>query len=92
MFSIWTRALFLQQRVSLQDASRIPAITEPLFLTFNAHIEIHPVMVLDDLVKAGHIMMPAENEQVMHLYEMGHVMAHLLRWKVAQDEKYACEA
>jgi hypothetical protein len=54
MFSIWTQALFLQQRISLQDASQIPAIAEGLFLAFNAHIEIHPVMALDDLVKAGH--------------------------------------
>jgi hypothetical protein len=28
MFSIWTQALFLRQRISLQDASRIQAITE----------------------------------------------------------------
>ena len=37
----------------LQDASQIPAIAEPWFLAFNASIEIHPVMVPDDLARAG---------------------------------------
>jgi len=37
----------------MQDAFRIPAIAEPWFLAFNAGIEIHPVMVPDDLSKAG---------------------------------------
>src|SRR5262245_31561732 len=38
--------------LDLQDASQIPAIAEPWFLAFNASIEIHPVMVPDDLAKA----------------------------------------
>ena len=37
----------------LQDASQIPAIAEPWFLAFNASIEIQPVMIPDDLEKAG---------------------------------------
>jgi hypothetical protein len=37
----------------MQDASQIPAIAEPWFLAFNASIEIHPVMVPDDLAKAS---------------------------------------
>lgn len=41
--------LFLE----MQDASLIPAIVEPWLLAFNARIEIHPVMVPDDLAKAG---------------------------------------
>ena len=44
-----TAFLFLE----MHDASLIPAIAEPWFLAFNASIEIHPVMVPDDLAKAG---------------------------------------
>ena len=44
-----TGLLFLE----MQDASQIPSIAEPWFLAFNASIEIHPVMVPDDLGKAG---------------------------------------
>jgi hypothetical protein len=44
-----TAFLFLE----MQDASLIPAIAEPWFLAFNASIEIHPVMVADDLARAG---------------------------------------
>src|SRR6266581_5620528 len=39
--------------LEMQDASEIPAIAEPWFLAFNASIEIHPVMVPDDLARAG---------------------------------------
>src|SRR5581483_8066472 len=39
--------------LDLQDASQIPAIAEPWFLAFNASIELHPVMIPDDLAKAG---------------------------------------
>ena len=44
-----TGFLFLE----MQDASQIPAIAEPWFLAFNASIEIHPVMVPEDLARAG---------------------------------------
>jgi hypothetical protein len=44
-----TGLLFLE----LREASQIPAIAEPWFQAFNASIEIHPVMVLDDLAKAS---------------------------------------
>ena len=44
-----TAFLFLD----MQDASQIPAIAEPWFLAFNASIDIHPVMVPDDLTRAG---------------------------------------
>ena len=44
-----TAFIFLE----MQDASQIPAIAEPWFLAFNASIEIHPVMVPDDLMEAG---------------------------------------
>ena len=39
--------------LDMQDAAQIPAIAEPWFLAFNASIEIHPVMVPDDLARAG---------------------------------------
>jgi hypothetical protein len=39
--------------VEMQDASQIPALAEPWFLAFNASITFHPVMVPEDLVKAG---------------------------------------
>ena len=39
--------------VNLTDASQIPAFAEPWFLAFNAKVEFHPVMVAEDLVKAG---------------------------------------
>lgn len=39
--------------VDMKDASQIPAIAEPFFLAYNASVEIHPVMVIEDLMKAG---------------------------------------
>ena len=39
--------------LDLQDASEIPAIAEPWMLAFNASIELHPVMIPDDVAKAG---------------------------------------
>lgn len=39
--------------LDMQDASQIPAIAEPWFLAFHASIEIHPVMVPEDLIRAG---------------------------------------
>jgi hypothetical protein len=37
----------------LKDASQIPAIAEPWMLSFNASIELHPVMIPEDLAQAG---------------------------------------
>jgi hypothetical protein len=39
--------------LDMKDAFEIPAIAEPWLLAFNASIELHPVMVPDDLAKAG---------------------------------------
>jgi hypothetical protein len=39
--------------LDLKDASQIPAIAEPWFQAFNASIELHPVMIPEDLAKAA---------------------------------------
>ncbi len=39
--------------VDVADASKIPSIGEPLFLHFNARVELHPCMTPEDLGKAG---------------------------------------
>ena len=39
--------------VNFDDASRIPAIAEPLFFWFKADVEFMPVMLPEDLAKAG---------------------------------------
>ncbi len=39
--------------VDLADASRIPSLAEPWFLTFNAKVEFHPAMTFDDLKRGG---------------------------------------
>src|SRR3954447_18983711 len=39
--------------LDMQDASQIPAIAEPWMPAFDAAIELHPVMVPDDLAKAA---------------------------------------
>lgn len=38
--------------VNISSADMIPDIAEPLFQGFNAKVEFHPVMVLEDLKKA----------------------------------------
>ena len=39
--------------VDLKDASRIPALAEPWFLTFEADVQVHPAMTPDDLKHSG---------------------------------------
>ena len=39
--------------VNMDDASQIPAISEPLFLGAGATVKAHPVMIPEDLQKAG---------------------------------------
>ncbi|HWE01507.1 MAG TPA: hypothetical protein VG326_03785 [Tepidisphaeraceae bacterium] len=39
--------------VDLADASKIPAVVEPWYLTFNAEVELRLVMTPADLQKAG---------------------------------------
>ena len=39
--------------VDVADPSKVPAIAEPLFLTFNANVQFHVAMTPDDLASAG---------------------------------------
>jgi hypothetical protein len=39
--------------VNFEDASKIPAIAEPVFLWLKADVEFMPVMLPEDLAKAG---------------------------------------
>lgn len=39
--------------VDLPDATKIPALAEPWFLTFEADVQIHPCMTPDDLKRGG---------------------------------------
>jgi hypothetical protein len=39
--------------VDLPDASKIPALAEPWFLTFEADVQFHPCMTPDDLKNSG---------------------------------------
>lgn len=39
--------------VDLPEASKVPALAEPWFLTFNADVELKVVMSPEDLAKAG---------------------------------------
>jgi hypothetical protein len=39
--------------VDLKEPSEIPKYAEPWFLTFNAKVELHPAMTLQDLGAAG---------------------------------------
>ena len=39
--------------LNMENASKIPSIAEPWFLAFNASVEMHPAMVIEDLQKAG---------------------------------------
>jgi hypothetical protein len=39
--------------IDLKDASQIPAVAEPWFLAFNAQVEFHPAMNVEDLKNAG---------------------------------------
>ena len=37
--------------VDVPSADQIPVLAEPLFIKMGAHVELHPVMSLDDLKK-----------------------------------------
>jgi len=39
--------------VNLKDSSEMPKFAEPFFLGFDAEVEFHPVMLVEDLQKAG---------------------------------------
>jgi hypothetical protein len=39
--------------LNMDDASQIPAMAEPLFLGLDATVQIHPVMIPEDLERAS---------------------------------------
>ena len=39
--------------IDLADPSKIPSLAEPWFLTFNASVDMYPVMLPQDLAGAG---------------------------------------
>ncbi len=39
--------------VNMDDASQLPAVAEPWFLTGNASVEFTPIMLAEDLARAG---------------------------------------
>ena len=55
----------------LKDTSQIPDVAEPWFLAFDAHIEFHPAMNLDDLKKAT----PGIEKAVKNYRRRGHSKA-----------------
>ena len=57
--------------LDLKDTSQIPALAEPWFLAFNAHVELHPAMNLDDLKRAT----PGIEKAVKSYYSTPHIKA-----------------
>lgn len=55
----------------LKDVSQIPAVAEPWFLAFNAHVELRPAMNLEDLKKSG----PGIEKAVKNYRRGGHTKA-----------------
>jgi hypothetical protein len=55
----------------LKDPSQIPAVAEPWFLAFDAHVELHPAMNLEDLKKAA----PGIEKAVKNYRRGAHVKA-----------------
>src|SRR5580704_18111454 len=39
--------------INMENSSQIPAVAEPWFLAFNAKVEMHPAMNLEDLKNAA---------------------------------------
>ena len=55
----------------LKDTSQIPAVAEPWFLAFDAHVELRPAMNLEDLKKAT----PGIDKAVKNYRRMAHTKA-----------------
>lgn len=53
--------------VNIKDESEIPRIAEPFFLALNASVQLHPAMVIEDLMKAGPHIERAVKEFGHHL-------------------------
>ena len=42
--------------IDMQSTNMIPVVAEPMFQEFNAKVEFHPVMILEDLKKGFSMM------------------------------------
>ena len=56
---------------NLENPSQIPAIAEPWFLSFNAKVELHPTMTLEDLKNSAPGMESAVKKYSKSVHPVG---------------------
>ena len=56
---------------NLENASQIPAIAEPWFLAFNAKVELHPTMTMEDLKNSAPGMESAVKKYSKSVHPVG---------------------
>lgn len=60
--------------VNIKEMSEMTRVAEPFFMAFNASVEMHPAMNVDDLMKAS-----AHLEHAAKTYGQGRVLEHAHR-------------